>query len=833
MAQENEGIGIDPDKDIFGCTDPTAVNYNAFATQSTGPNGPYTAGACQGGAAPGDICSGDCIKNTSTGGDTGGDLDLDPNLEIIDSSDLFNCPQTSEITIDSETLIVSGPNNQSLGLDCCTEAVVGSPVTLVTIGGKPNCIISLSNPCPPIESLQISVDQTTIIGINSEQCCTQAGQNLNFNTIWDGKDCLLLNQSEDCIFTEFVVEAQSKNPNIPQGFLQVLGVSENNGDPVPLTNYPDCCTSDNVGFDVTYNEELGLCLQPTPTPQQPPSTVITLNETPLENKECDDLLVSVKLYFSQPPEDCLSETEITAFLIPNNPSFTVEQLGIFTSESDGFNTWVDLGARIIIPNNGEGQPNNLSSFDLQLSLQGTLIGCCDYDIRVDNIRVDCFNEEDRIFFQNNECPGFDLKRVIDNKKSWVYNPGTPDIGVSDEDNIDRNQGDKGLLEKFGFINRTFAPSADADLPWRYTDYYEQSNIREPHSKAVINSKEMELTFNMCSECCAEYSPCPAGYTLSAGTETCYKGTIGCPSGFTLNNGICTSGDTCDCLNIEWALSGGTSGATLNTHFVTIAFGKRAWAFNVDGNTHTLEYRTSPDRWIIFEGGGLGSWEFSSLADCPTSTLTDWTNVGALPAFTFTGLTITEGTCTGTTATTINILETTSSGSTCTKKVSLLQLEDYKKTFQSFWVRMIEQFVPATTIFVSGEKWCNNDDLICTEFEACDYDYEYVESEITVINYGTDFAPISTGTTNNGGDLTEENDSDTVIDNDSGGTPNDSDDGPIFDDGTTVIPTPNSPNSQSTIENEKPFSNTRNQTLQNEVNVYNTILTQGEPKIVFK
>lgn len=822
MAQENEGIGIDPDKDIFGCTDPTAVNYNVLATQSTGPNGPYTAGACSGGAPPNAICSGDCYKLISTGGDTGGDIDLDPNLEIIDSSDLFNCPQTSELTINTETFIVNGPDGQSLGLDCCNETVVGSPVTLVTIGGKPNCVLNQNPPCPPIESIAIAEDQTTIIGINSEECCTQLGQNQNFNTTWDGKDCLIINQSEDCVFTEFVVEAQASNPNTPQGFLQVLGVSENNRDPVPLTNNPDCCTSDNVGFDVTFNEELGLCLFQTEFDLDNLPPTIIINETPIINENCDDLLISAKLYFSNPPEGCLSD--ITASLLPDNPTFVVEQLGIFTSEGDGFNNWVDLGLRIVTTTS--------DSFNIKLVFDG-LVPCCDYDIRIDNVRVDCFKEEDRIFYQNSSCPGFDLKRVIDNKKSWVYNPGTTNIGVSEEDFIDRNEGDEGLLEKFGFINRTFAPSADADLPWRYTDYYEQSNIREPHSKAVINSKEMELTFNMCGLCCIEPSPCPAGYTLSAGTETCYKETIGCPDGFRLSNGICISGETCDCLNIEWSLSGGTSGATLNTHFVTTVFGKRAWAFDVSGNTHTLEYRTSPNRWLIFNGFGLGSWEFSSSTDCPTSTLTDWTNIGALPNLVFTGLTITEGVCTGTTTTTINTLETTNSGSYCLEKVSLLQLEDYKKTFQSFWVRMIEQFVPATTIFVSGEKWCNNDELICTEFEECDYDYEYVESEITVINYGTDFAPIATGTTNNGGDLTEENDSDTVIDNDSGGTPNDSDDGPIFDDGTTVIPTPNDDGSQTIVDSEEPFSNTRNQTLQNEVNVYNTILTNGEPKIVFE
>ena len=721
MAQENEGIGIDPDKDIFGCTDPTAANYNAFATQSTGPNGPYTAGACQGGAAPGTICSGECYKTTSTGGGEGPDLDLDPNLEIID---LFNCPQTSELTISTETFIVNGPDGQSLGIDCCTESVVGSPVTLVTIGGKLNCILNQNPPCPPIESIAIAEDQTTIIGINSEECCTQLGQNQNFNTTWDGKDCLIINQSEDCTFTEFVVEAQSSNPNIPQGFLQVLGVSEDNREPIPLTNHPDCCTSDNVGFDVTYNEELGLCLFQTEFDLDNLPPTIIINETPIINENCDDLLISAKLYFSNPPEGCLAD--ITASLLPDNPTFVVEQLGIFTSEGDGFNNWVDLGLRIVTTTS--------DSFNIKLVFNG-LLPCCDYDIRIDNVRVDCFKEEDRIFYQNSSCPGFDLKRVIDNKKSWVYNPGTTNIGVSEEDFIDRNQGDEGLLEKFGFINRTFAPSADADLPWRYTDYYEQSNIREPHSKAVINSKEMELTFNMCGLCCIEPSPCPAGYTLSAGTETCYKETIGCPDGFRLSDGICISGETCDCLNIEWSLSGGTSGATLNTHFVATIDGKRAWIFDVSGDTHSIEYQTVENSWFIFHSlpGSGKSYQYASTTECPTSTLVDWTDVGTSPGFQFTGLTITEGICTGTTtsATTVTLTQT-SNPLACKTKLTLLELEEYKKTFQSFWVGFVEQFIPATTIFVSGERWCNRPDEICTMYEGCDFDFEFVEGDVTTI-----------------------------------------------------------------------------------------------------
>ncbi len=810
MAEDNIGIGIDPDKEILGCTDPTAANYNPLATVSTGPFGPYTAGNCSGGSGPGTICSGECYKFVNTGDGGGPDTDLDEvPLEPIDASDLFNCPETTQITINAETGIVTGPDQQALGLDCCTEEVVGFPVSIVTVGGKPNCVL-VQTSCPPLNTLQIGPDQQTVITITDEDCC-------NINVVgqpvfWDGESCKLVSNNEECAFTDYVVQTvqQEIGP-------QVFGITFE-GDSVPLNK--GCCDPNLVGFDVTYDEEKNVCLQVV-NPPVPTTTTITLNEEPLINNECDDLLVSAKLYFSQPPEECLNDSDIIVSLLPENQTYTVEQLGVFSSSSDGFNTWVDLGIRIVTTTTNE--------FNIQLSITGLLDGCCDYDIRVDNIRVDCFKEEDRVFFQNNKCPGFDLKRVIDNKKSWVYNPGDSETGLSEEDIIDRNEGDRGLLEKFGFVNRTFAPSADADLPWRYTDYYVQSNIKEPHSKAVINSKEMELTFNMCSECCVSYDPCPAGYTLSAGTETCYKTSIGCPSGFTLNGGICTSGGTCDCLNIDWATTGAT-GSETNLLTVGTLNGRNVWQFDVDGNLHDLYW--DGGQWTIYEQFGSLEYTYPTDTDCPISVLADWTP-DATVLIPFTALTITSGTCVGTTATTVTGITTTSSGSYCTQKVSLLQLEDYKKTFQSFWVRMIEQFVPATTIFVSGEKWCNNDALICTELEECDYDYEYVESEITVIEYGTDFAPVATGTTNNGGDVTDENEGGSDIDNESGGEPNDSNDGPIISDGTTVITTPNDPNSQTTIDNEEPFSGTRNQTLQNEVNVYNTKLTEGKPEIVFE
>ena len=99
----------------------------------------------------------------------------------------------------------------------------------------------------------------------------------------------------------------------------------------------------------------------------------------------------------------------------------------------------------------------------------------------------------------------------------------------------------------------------------------------------------------------------------------------------------------------------------------------------------------------------------------------------------TALTITEGTCTGTTASTINVTQTQKSDPlACKTKLTLLELEKYKKTFQSFWVQFVEQFVPATTIFISGERWCNRPDEICTQYEECDFDFEFVEGDVTTI-----------------------------------------------------------------------------------------------------
>ena len=141
--------------------------------------------------------------------------------------------------------------------------------------------------------------------------------------------------------------------------------------------------------------------------------------------------------------------------------------------------------------------------------------------------------------------------------------------------------------------------------------------------------------------------------------------------------------------------------------------------------------------------------------------------------------------------------------------------------------MIEQFVPATTIFVSGEKWCNNDDLICTEIDECDFDFEYVDSEITVIEYGTDFAP-STGSTvnNSGGDVGDDNGGGINTEVTPVGTPNDSNNGPINDNGIVVQPLPQDPGSTTkTVQIDNPI-------LIEQKAFYDSKVIKGDKKIVF-
>lgn len=70
-------------------------------------------------------------------------------------------------------------------------------------------------------------------------------------------------------------------------------------------------------------------------------------------------------------------------------------------------------------------------------------------------------------------------------------------------------------------------------------------------------------------------------------------------------------------------------------------------------------------------------------------------------------------------------------------LSLYELKNYKKQFQSFWIPFMEQFIPATTIWVAGERWCNEP---CTIINPCDYDFELVSADITTQEIPKGFFP---------------------------------------------------------------------------------------------
>lgn len=598
---------------------------------------------------------------------------------------------TCNINIEGITENTNGLNNNTIPVDnalyyqigytgnwtpvlepCCQDYILGGQGYTVAWDATLGKCFKILDPCPTPTTATLDTTNLIVLNATRQECCTAEATGIS-TVYWD----YVTNQCRYtpvpppenlCQYDSYQIGPyQTTTQNLTnENIQQLFGYLD--GELVPVSK--QCCKFDVTGYEVSWDSNLKICGFGSSN-----TIDIVLNEEPISLDGCGDIFVSAKIFFTQPSEKCITDDPIVVSLLPNNPNISVSQIDVFDSETDGFDTWVNLNASF---------SSTGGTFNLKLNISGGIVRCCDYDIRVDAIKVDCYKDQERLVFDTKKCVGFDLARVIDNKRSWVYNPGSEDIG-STQDNLIRDRGEEGLIQGYGNINRTFAPSDDADIPWRYTDYYVQSNILEPHSKAVIISKEMELTFNMCSECCITYSQCPEGYTLvttTGGTKYCSNTTIYCPSGYTLSAGTCYSGIT--------------------------------------------------------------------------------------------------------TASTLSETITATTGSYCTKTANLLQLEEYKKVFQSFWVRMIEQFVPATTIFVSGEKWCNNDTFICTEFGECDYDFEYVDSEISLITYDTDPTDNTTPNNPNGGFVDENNTGETPTNGESNSelsVPNE----PIIIEGFNITP----------------------------------------------
>jgi hypothetical protein len=394
----------------------------------------------------------------------------------------------------------------------------------------------------------------------SKECCLAISDNNNLNWIYttgnDGVDRCYTKEPKNCLplkikLNENTIKPQCDTPikielslliSQPTNPCQIIEVIEDDTDDIIDTNTDDSCI---LEFDDNNNIIEGGKTNRISRPKLLESTEQT---TQVVTETC-----------------CYNENIPILANITTSDGVGLTQIKTYNSSIDGFNNWVVLSVEL--------SADELKNTDLKIEFTQGLNCCCVYDILIDNVKFSCLTEEVITEIIKKECVGFDLTKVVDNKKSWVYNPGVLGYSNKPYDEYVYSTNEDGLLFGRGNINRTFSPSADSELPWRYTDYYKQQLVKEKHSDLVLNSKEMFLTFNMST--------------------------------------TMLSGDT-------------------------------------------------------------------------------------------------------------------------TTNYNLLDIEQYKKVFQSFWVKFVEQFVPATTIFVSGEKWSNQSDDICVVYDNCDLDFELVEAEISTI-----------------------------------------------------------------------------------------------------
>ena len=691
VVQDTDGIAcpVFLNQETLGCTDPTALNYNPNATQDDGsctydtdPPPPPVGCDCNSIAQfdgyffqhPGLLNSSLLYTPLGYSGPVnpwfnpppGGQFQLcnqtfnDSYYLVIDvgSAQIANFNYTPGQSI-CDTIELSSSFWTNLQSSCFAPYVNTTPQPLTVlardgldatptgaIGTQGTLWISLELPSAGVNALGLNFGGTydcpTIQ--DGDYCICQAGNNLGGGGgnksagIFVGPSGNAVPKSPVGHHTPIIPIAKPpcgpEEPTTPE-------------EPSPNNSFQnlseDCCLTLGADFGWQYID--GVCYWNPPTPTTATEFGLSENDIIVEDIGCINLEIKASFYLERPDTvECENDdgNDITASLVVytgdsmDNTVIQTNVVSTFSLAADGYCQWTDLSSTIV---------NDFSTpFKVKLVLNGVK-ECCEYDIFVDDIQVNCVKQD--IITTNNyfSCPGFKLNRIIDNKKSWVNNIETP-------------------------INRTFAPSPDADIPWRYTDYFKQSGVYEKDSRLVLNSKEVDLIFNMRRK----EKPCPNGYTYNPNGDNCYKPILVCPDGYTL------SGDTC-----------------------------------------------------------------------------------------YSGVT--------TTSATTSVTIVSRNEDSCNIDLSVFDLIKYKKNFQNYWVKFIEQFIPATTIFVSGEKWSNRDNEICPTMEDCDYDNIFTKSDLGLKSVGGNLKGLQNKNTNK--KSTVHSSDDTVESEKNGDYSNNNNKGPII------------------------------------------------------
>jgi hypothetical protein len=410
--------------------------------------------------------------------------------------------------------------NNLNGGQCMCKPLVNQCVIDITEVETTNILDFYNNP------IQVVTKDGTPIG---EACCNRLIKDYNLPWVWQGSYCYAT-PKDDCLPVLFTLNDKpmevSCETDLEISLWVYFGTPDNPCQPIIGPPDNDIIIIEGEACAITLTPNTGVVVANTGggTPDVVTATGFAVG--------LGGLAINTGEIPTAPPKVCCYNNlnPILAKISVTDPilnSYLV-QVTEYNSNANYFDTWVQLKATL--PTSGL-----TLNFGVNLEIYQGLNCCCKYDIFVDDIRVDCAKQESLLIINDIQCPGFELTRVIDNKKSWVYNPGTPEVGISEYDNIERADGSFGMLNGEGIVNRTFAPSLDADLPWRYTDYFKQSSVYETHSNLVLNTKELGLTFDMCADCPISGTTlgCPDGYTLSAGTTN-----------------VCYMVTTCDCYEVK-------------------------------------------------------------------------------------------------------------------------------------------------------------------------------------------------------------------------------------------------------------------------------------------